>query len=86
MDTWCVLFWVQLLAFIVIITTFGYQCFKEIENKDNEIRVNKTYNAIDSTYKDMIIKKHEEDLDLAYKRIKELEDEIKKLKKKKKSK
>ena len=86
MDTWCILFGVQFLAFIVIITIFSHQCFKELENKDNEIRVNKTYNAIDSTYKDMIIKRHEEDLDLAYKRIKELEDEIKKLKKRKKSK
>lgn len=86
MDTWCILFWVQFLAFIVITTTFGYQCFKEIETKDNEIRVNKLHNAFDSTYKDMIIKRHEEDLDLAYKRIKELEDEIKKLKKRKKSK
>lgn len=85
MDTWCLLFWVQFLAFIVITTIFAYQCFKEIENKDNEIRVNKTYNAIDSTYKDMIIKRHEEDLDLAYKRIKELEDEIEKLKKRRKS-
>ena len=72
------------MAFIIIISIFGYQCFKEIENKDNEIRVNKIYNAIDSTHKDMIIKKHEEDLDLAYIEIKRLNDKIKKLNKRNK--
>lgn len=89
MDIWCLLFWVQFLAFIVITIIFAYQCFyqcvKVLKKKNNEIRVNEIRNAIDSTYKDMIIKRHEEDLDLAYKRIKELEDEIEKLKKRKKS-
>ena len=76
-DVWCILFWVQLITFICIISIVTYKCYKALDTKANELTIEKLHNELNSINKDMIINKHENELRMAYIKIAQLEAEIK---------
>lgn len=81
-----ILFLVQLAAFIGIICCIACGYENQLKDAETKAQAMEIANKIDICLKDMIIKEKYKELQSAYAKIEELEEEIKKLKKRKKSK
>ena len=76
----------MLVIFICVTICIACDYEKELEDAKNKVQAEEIANKIEIYLKDMIIKEKYKELQSAYAKIKLLEDEINKLKKRKKSK
>ena len=81
-----ILFLVQLVAFIGIIISMACGYESQLKEAETKAQAEEIANKLEICLKDMIIKEKYKELQSAYAKIELLEDEIKKLKKRKKSK
>ena len=81
-----ILFLVMLVLFISIAIIICCDYEKELEDAKNKAQAEEIANKIEICLKDMIIKEKYKELQSAYAKIELLENEIKKLKRRKKSK
>ena len=81
-----ILFLVQLAAFIGIICCIACGYESQLKDAETKAQAEEIANKIEICLKDMIIKEKYKELQSAYEKIEVLEDEINKLKKRKKSK
>ena len=81
-----ILFLVQFTAFIGIIICIAYDDKSQLKDVETKAQAEEIANKLEICLKDMIIKEKYKELQSAYAKIEILEEEIKKLKKRKKSK
>ena len=81
-----ILFLVQFTAFIGIIICIAYNYENQLKDAETKEQAEEIANKLKICLKDMIIKEKYKELQSAYAKIEILEEEIKKLKKRKKSK
>ena len=81
-----IIFFVMLVTFIVVVYCIVCDYEKELEEAKTKVQAEEIANKIEICLKDMIIKEKYKELQSAYAKIEVLEDEINKLKKRKKSK
>ena len=81
-----ILFLVQFTAFIGIIICIAYNDKSQLKDVETKAQAEEIANKLEICLKDMIIKEKYKELQSAYAKIEILEEEIKKLKKRKKSK
>ena len=76
-DVWCILFWVQLIAFVGIIICLVCWYDSELQDTKKKAEIDKTYHELEISDKDMTIQKLK-NLILTYAIIEELEKSKKK--------
>ena len=76
-DVWCILFWVQLIAFVGIIICLVCWYDSELQDTKRKTEIDKTYHELEIFDKDMTIQKLK-NLILTYAIIEELEKSKKK--------
>ena len=81
-----IIFLVVLIAFICVTICVASDYEKELEDAKNKAQAEEIANKIEICIKNMIIKEKYKELQSAYAKIEVLEEEINKLKKRKKSK
>ena len=81
-----ILFLVQFTAFIGIIICIAYDDKSQLKDVETKAQAEEIANKLEICLKDMIIKEKYKELQSAYAKIEILEEEIKKLNKRKKSK
>ena len=81
-NNWGLLFFIQLIAFFVIIIVITCEYDSELDIAKEKSKTMEILHRLDLYRKDMIIKKQEEELNLAYTKIKKLTDKIKRIKRK----
>ena len=76
-DVWCILFWIQLIAFVGIIICLVCWYDSELQDTKRKTEIDKTYHELEIFDKDMTIQKLK-NLILTYAIIEELEKSKKK--------
>ena len=76
-DVWCILFWVQLIAFVGIIICLVCWYDSELKEAERKTEIDKTYRELEIFDKDMTVQKLK-NLILTYAIIEELEKSKKK--------
>ena len=79
-----ILFLVMLIAFIVVTICITGDYEKELEDAKNKAQADEIANKIEICIKNMVIKEKYKELQSAYAKIELIENEIKKLKRRKK--